>query len=233
MYKNSMQNDIELLKNDDLNINDFISKYKPYIYSVLSKYDGNYVNEHSELTTIGMLAFKEAIDNYDLNKGSFYGYSNLVIRSRLIDHFRKEARYYEHEKIILDDTYDGENNMAYLEKTKAIEKFNALEKAEYLREEILSFTSVLKEYGIKMRDLEKLSPKKQELRMKYISVANMVASDDLLLKHFIETKRLPVAEIIKSNDLNRKQTDRARKYIVALILIKSGDYEYLSDYIKI
>jgi RNA polymerase sigma factor len=231
--KNGMQVDIEMVKSDDLTINDFIIKYKPYIYSVISKYDGKYINEQSELTTIGMVAFKEAIDNYDSDKGSFYGYSNLVIKSRLIDYFRKEARYYEHESTILDESYDSDNTMETLEAKRAIEEYNTLEKTRFLREEITKFIFDLKEYGIKMSDLEKLSPKKKELRMKYIAVAEMVSGDETMLNHFMETKRLPVAEIIKMNNLTRKQTDRARKYIVALILIRSGNYEYISEYITV
>ena len=231
--KNGMQVDIEMVKNDDLSINDFIVKYKPFIYSVISKYDGKYINDQSELTTIGMVAFKEAIDHYDLKKGSFYGYSNLVIKSRLIDHFRKEARHYEYESTILDESYDSDKSMETLEAKRAIEEYNTLEKTRFLREEITKFIFDLKEYGIKMNDLEKLSPKKKELRMKYIAAAEMVSGDETMLIHFMETKRLPVAEIIKMNNLTRKQTDRARKYIVALILIRSGNYEYLSEYITV
>lgn len=230
--KKSMQIDIEMVKNDDLDINDFMTKYKPFIYSVISKYDGKYINDNSELTSVGMLAFKEAVDNYDLDKGSFYGYSNLVIKSRLIDHFRKEARYYEHEKIILDESYDSDNAMESLETRKAMEEFNKLEKARYLREEITKFIADLEEYGIKMSDLEKLSPKKRELRMKYIAAAEMVADDKGLLNRLYEMKRLPVSVIMDKHGLTRKQVDRARKYIVALILIKCGDYEYMAEYIK-
>lgn len=232
MNKNSIQIDIELVKNDDLSINDFIVKYKPFIYSVISKYDGKYINDQSELTSVGMLAFKEAIDHYDLKKGSFYGYSNLVIKSRLIDHFRKEARHYEHERTILNESYDSDNSMETLETKNAMDEFHNQEKARYLSEEISRFTSALKEYGIKMSNLEKLSPKKKELRMKYITASEMVANDEGLLNRFYEMKRLPVSIIIDKHGLTRKQVDRARKYIVALILIKCGDYEYLSEYIK-
>ncbi|WP_073049456.1 RNA polymerase sigma-I factor [Dethiosulfatibacter aminovorans] len=233
MDRNIMQNDIELVKNDDLSINDFIVKYKPFIYSAISKYDGTYISDQSELTSVGMLAFKEAVDNYDFDKGSFYGYSNLVIKSRLIDHFRKEARHYEREMVILDESYDSDNNIDTLERKRAIEEFNNQEKASYLREEITRFVSELTDYGIKMSDLEKLSPKKKELRMKYIAASEMIASDEGLLNRFYEMKRLPVSIIMERHGLNRKQVDRARKYLVALILIKCGDYEYLAEYIKI
>jgi RNA polymerase sigma factor len=230
--KKGMQNDIELLKNNELDINDFISKYKPFIYSVISKYDGKYISDQSELTSVGMLAFKEAVDNYDFDKGSFYGYSNLVIKSRLIDYFRKEARHYDHEKTILDESYDSDNVMESLEARKAMEEYYSQEKARFLRDEIISFNTELKKYGIKMKELEKLSPKKKELRSKYLAAAEMIAKDEGLLNRLQEMKRLPVSIIMEKHGLNRKQVDRARKYIVALILIKCGDYEYLAEYIK-
>ena len=230
--KKGMQNDIELLKNNELDINDFISKYKPFIYSVISKYDGKYISDQSELTSVGMLAFKEAVDNYDFDKGSFYGYSNLVIKSRLIDYFRKEARHYDHEKTILDESYDSDNVMESLEARKAMEEYYSQEKARFLRDEIISFNTELKKYGIKMKELEKLSPKKKELRSKYRAAAERIAKDEGLLNRLQEMKRLPVSIIMEKHGLNRKQVDRARKYIVALILIKCGDYEYLAEYIK-
>ena len=215
--KKGMQNDIELLKNNELDINDFISKYKPFIYSVISKYDGKYISDQSELTSVGMLAFKEAVDNYDFDKGSFYGYSNLVIKSRLIDYFRKEARHYDHEKTILDESYDSDNVMESLEARKAMEEYYSQEKARFLRDEIISFNTELKKYGIKMKELEKLSPKKKELRSKYLAAAEMIAKDEGLLNRLQEMKRLPVSIIMEKHGLNRKQVDRARKYIVALI----------------
>ena len=113
-----------------------------------------------------------------------------------------------------------------------MEEYYSQEKARFLRDEIISFNTELKKYGIKMKELEKLSPKKKELRSKYLAAAEMIAKDEGLLNRLQEMKRLPVSIIMEKHGLNRKQVDRARKYIVALILIKCGDYEYLAEYIK-
>jgi RNA polymerase sigma factor len=52
--------------------------------------------------------------------------------------------------------------------------------------------------------------------------------------HSIMTKKyLPVAEIEKDMKLPRKLIERFRKYIIAVVIIATGDYEYIRDYIKL
>jgi hypothetical protein len=43
---------------------------------------------------------------------------------------------------------------------------------------------------------------------------------------------LPSKELSENLRINRKQLDRGRKYIISLIILKKGNYEMLSEYIK-
>jgi RNA polymerase sigma factor len=66
----------------------------------------------------------------------------------------------------------------------------------------------------------------------YYNSADYIAEDEDLYKNFIETQRLPAKELSKNLKINRKQLDRGRKYIISLIILKKGNYEMLSEYIK-
>ncbi len=62
--------------------------------------------------------------------------------------------------------------------------------------------------------------------------AEYIIKDENLYKDFIETQRLPAKEISENLKINRKQLDRGRKYIISLIVLKKGNYEMLSEYIR-
>jgi RNA polymerase sigma factor len=227
-----MQNDLVLAKNGDMDINEFIMKYKPFIYAVINQYEGSYVTDEDELSTIGMLAFKEAYDTYVLEKGNFYSYAKMVIKSRLIDYFRKEKKYRDNEFIYLNNDSFEKLGLDTIESEEALEKFNMTEENFFRKDEILRLSRELKSYGITFRDLEKITPKKYDLAVKYKKSAEFVVKNRELLKKFIENGRLPATEIENEIMITKKQIDRGRKYIIALILIKKGDYELISEYIK-
>ena len=48
----------------------------------------------------------------------------------------------------------------------------------------------------------------------------------------MELVRIPIKELDTKVDVSKKTLERNRKYIIALVLILSGDYVYLKDYLK-
>ena len=115
----------------------------------------------------------------------------------------------------------------------AINSFNEMEDNFFRKEEIAQLSEELSHYDITFKDLEKLSPKKAELREKYIRCAQFIVDNEELLSRFLTSRRLPTTEISNQMMITRKQIDRARKYIIALVLIKRGNYAFLSEYIKL
>ncbi len=229
-----MQNDVSLVQNGEMDINEFILKYKPFIYSAIYQFRGGFISDGDELTTIGMMAFAEALNSYETSRGSFYNYSKLVIRSRLIDHYRKTSKLNANEILMSENNnseFEHHNNK--IETVNAINNFNETEDSFFRKEEISRLTEELKHYNITFNDLEKLSPKKADLRHKYIKSAEFIVNNEEVLNDFLTSKRIPVASISNQVMITRKQLDRARKYIIALVLIKKGDYVFLSEYIKL
>ena len=90
-----------------------IKQFKPFIASVIQKRLGKFLayGVDDELS-IGLLAFNEAINSYNINKGRFLSFSRLVITNRIIDYYRKQSRQ-SHSTSSYDDTEDDDNRKPY------------------------------------------------------------------------------------------------------------------------
>lgn len=72
---------------------DLISAYIPFIRSEASKFLSRACTEQDDEYSISMIAFHEAIRGYEKGRGAFLSYASMLIRSRLTDYRRKEARH--------------------------------------------------------------------------------------------------------------------------------------------
>jgi RNA polymerase sigma factor len=231
MVSSKLQEEVLKVKKGNMDINIFIEKYKPFIFSTIKELKGRYIDETDELSTIGMLAFKEAVDSFDPDKGNFYSFAKKVIKLRLIDHYRKNKKRKDNVISILEDR-EYKNKLSKIEQEKAFDQYLIEEETKLRREEIKEYVQELKEYDIKLKELEKLSPRKKKLKEMYYNSADYIAKDEDLYKNFIESHRLPAKELSENLKINRKQLDRGRKYIISLVILKKGNYEMLAEYIK-
>ncbi|MFO7887292.1 MAG: RNA polymerase sigma-I factor [Eubacteriales bacterium] len=231
MESKKLQQEVMEVKEGKLDINILIQKYKPFIFSTIKEFNGRYIDETDELSTVGMLAFKEAVDSFDPEKGNFYSFAKRVIKLRLIDHYRKNKKRNEKIIPILEDM-EYKNKLSKIEIDYSVEKYLKEEESKLRKEEIKEFIEELKEFDISLKELEKLSPRKKELKEMYYRSSEYVIKNENLYNNFIESHRLPAKEISKELIINRKQLDRGRKYIISLIILKKGNYKMLSEYIK-
>jgi RNA polymerase sigma factor len=231
MVSSKLQEEVLKVKKGNMDINIFIEKYKPFIFSTIKELKGRYIDETDELSTIGMLAFKEAVDSFDPDKGNFYSFAKKVIKLRLIDHYRKNKKRKDNVISILEDR-EYKNKLSKIEQEKAFDQYLIEEETKLRREEIKEYVQELKEYDINLKELEKLSPRKKKLKEMYYNSADYIAEDEDLYKNFIESHRLPAKELSENLKINRKQLDRGRKYIISLVILKKGNYEMLAEYIN-
>lgn len=231
MVSSKLQEEVLEVKKGSMDINIFIEKYKPFIFSTIKELKGRYIDETDELSTIGMLAFKEAVDSFDPDKGNFYSFAKKVIKLRLIDHYRKNKKRKDNVISILEDR-EYKNKLSKIEQEKAFDQYLIEEETKLRREEIKEYVQELKEYDINLKELEKLSPRKKKLKEMYYNSADYIAEDEDLYKNFIESHRLPAKELSENLKINRKQLDRGRKYIISLVILKKGNYEMLAEYIN-
>lgn len=223
---------IAAIKNNDIEINRFVEEYKPFIASCTEKLAGRYVKygEDDELT-IAMMGFVEAIKAFDCSRGNFLSFSRNVMKRRLIDYYRKEKR---HSNVISLNTYVDEDTGEYdFNSGQSIEKYEEDRIGEYRRLELGQLARELSEYGITFLELAAVSPKQDRTHKMCSEIAGFLLSRPDLTGIVKEKKYLPIAEIVNALRIPRKIIERSRKYIIALVIIASGDYQYIRDYVNI
>ena len=220
------------IKNNEEEINRFVEEYKPFIAACTEKLTGRYVRygEDDELS-IAMMGFVEAIKAFEGKRGNFLSFSRNVIKRRLIDYYRKEKR---HSKVISLSTYMGEDNEDYdLSSGESLEKYAKDNLGENRRLELEQLGGELSEYDISFFDLAAVSPKQDRTHKICNEIVGFLLSRPELIRLVKEKKYLPVAEIVNALRVPRKIIERSRKYIIAVVIIASGDYQYIRDYVNI
>lgn len=228
----SINERVERIKNNEEEINRFVEEYKPFIASCTEKFIGRYVTygESDELS-IALIAFVESIRSFNSSKGNFLSFAQGVIRRRLIDFYRKEKK---HMNIISLNEYFNEESGEEIDLSteKAIEKYNIEEISEYRRLEIEELKRELLKWNITFNDLVRSSPKHSDTRKTCREIIRYILSKPEL-KEFIMTKKyIPISEIESTLKISRKKIERLRKYIIATIIVITGDYHYIREYVK-
>jgi RNA polymerase sigma factor len=223
IYKESLKDRATKIRNDSDRINSFISEFRPFIASVAQKRTGRFLRYGSdEELSIGMMAFKEAIDSYDGTKGNFLSFAKLIINMRLIDYFRKEGRA---RNISLDG--EGSESVREAVDKKSMEQYRIDNENEERILKIIEYRKELKKWGITLKQLVRVSPKKDSLRNHYIKVAKVIVDNRKLLDILLKTKRLPIKEIEKVTFIHRKKLERGRIYIIAMVVALLQNFSYL------
>lgn len=213
--------------------NELIDSYKPFIAKTVSSVCKRYIYESDDEFSIGLIAFNEAIQKYESEKGaSLISFSEVLIKRRVIDYIRSQSKY---ETVSLDHSYiveDSENEGGSIETELSIESYKRKTEEDLRKEEILHFSEVLKQFELSFQDLLENSPKHEDARRNAILTAKILTENEVLQRMLLEKKRLPIKHLENCVPVSRKTIERNRKYIIAISLILLGDYTYLKDYIK-
>ena len=206
-----------------------IRLFKPFIANCVRKftYDSD-ANKFEDMNSIAMTAFYEAINSYDKSKGHFLSFANLIINRRLTDELRKDYRYAN--KHIATDFEDEETRTAT--SAAAVEAYAQSAQQEILKLEIDQLKAELTKWDITLPQLAQQSPKHRVLREEIRRVIDAALADDDIVSTVINKRYLPVKKIAELSKAPLKKIENSRKYIVSVIIIKKGDYQYLSNYIK-
>ncbi|MCX7709743.1 MAG: RNA polymerase sigma factor SigI [Clostridia bacterium] len=232
MQFNSINDRVKKIKGNNEEINRLVEEYKPFIASCVEKSTGRYMRygEDDELS-IGLLAFVEAVNSYNLFKGNFLSFSQNVIKRRLIDYYRKEKK---HAGVVSISEYhtEDEENERDLSAEKSIESYSEEKVSEYRKLEIEELKKELDAWGISFFELAEVSPKHDKTRKMCMEIIGFLLSRHDLIRQIKDKRVLPIAEIEKTLGLPRKNIERMRKYILAVVIIRTGDYQYISSYVQ-
>ena len=204
-----------------------IREYLPFIKSEVSKYTGTYTNESGDELQIAMIAFHEAILSYDRDRGTFLHYAQMIIRSRLIDHDRKEARHKDH--ISLDkENEEGDQLIDMI--TDGRDKTDEHMRLLATQAEISELSKVLETFGVSFKDLTTFSPKQERTKALIQKMIAKAKEDPSILDDLLISKKLPIQRLTLDKN-ERKVLERHRKYLVMMLVILTNGYEIIRGHL--
>ncbi len=205
-----------------------------FIIKMASKVTSKYITKNDDEWSIALNAFNEAIRNYKIEKGSFYSLAELVIKRRIIDYIRKESRS---KNEISVDSYVFQGNSQFDEEDEKInyeivKKLSETSIESSAKLEIEEVTEKLNLYGFSFHDLIKVSPKSEKTKYACAKAVAYIIKNEIVYNELIECGKLPIKNIEKNIKVPRKVLERHRKYIIAAVVIMSGDYPHLASYMR-
>ena len=87
-------------------------------------------------------------------------------------------------------------------------------------------------YGFSFYDLAACSPRTDKTRGSCARAAAALLASPLLLAELCHTHGLPVKALAKQSGVSSKLIERHRRYLIAAVLLLSGDYPMLSGYLQ-
>ncbi|MCR5402369.1 MAG: hypothetical protein K6E91_00920 [Butyrivibrio sp.] len=194
------------------------------------------VYDSDEEYSLALLAVSEAIDSFDDSKGAFWNYAALVIKRRIIDNMRKDAGHMP-ELSVSPETFSGDFTDDDDSVSIGIVRQIAGKTASYvdnsLRDEIEALSDELEGYGIDLFELPAIAPKTEKTRRSCIELLKSFFSPPPLTDELKRTGTLPMKEMVRRSGESRKLAERFRKYLIAAVLVRSGDYDEIGEYISL
>jgi len=209
-----------------------IADFEPFLKTRAAKYaPRSDVHKHNELFSTAMIAFYEAIKGYDKDKGHFFPFAGKVVRNKLIDHVRGIYRTIDNSVPL--ETEDETQNTP---KSEALQKvsmrlFENDKRRAGLLDEIEQFKAELASWKITMESLAKQSPKHKKQSETYKTLVQQILKSPDIIQTIQLKRYFPISAVSKISGLPQKKLERARTFIIASLIIKMGDYDYLSDYV--
>lgn len=223
--KISLEERVIKSKNNNDELNTLISDFRPFIASVVQKKVGKYLEYGvDDELSVGLSAFMEAVNSFDVKKGTFLSFSRLVINARVIDFLRKKSKL---RTISIDEDSQDENELSTVLDKKSMERCTLASEEDSIKLEVIEYASLLKNWNIGFNELVRISPKKDTLRQEYKNAARAIIDNDNILNELMRTKRLPIQEIEKILKIHRKKLERGRIYIIAIVLAILNGFSYL------
>ncbi len=89
----------------------------------------------------------------------------------------------------------------------------------------------LEKFDLDFNDIAKSSPKHKGTKKSYLDIVKFIIENKEIVDKIKQKKYIPVAEIQMATNLPRKTIERSRNYVIAAVIILTGDYYSLREYI--
>ena len=229
-------------KNNEALLNRFIDNNRHFILAAAYRATGHFVTESDDVYSIALIAFHEAVQSYEEDKGNFHSFAGLVIKRRIYDYLRSESRFAEELPIspsAVSDTLEEDSpemslHLEVRQREAELSEQNTSLRPEGtpVRDEIEAMQIVLNRYGFSFFDLTECSPKAEKTKKACADAIVYMLNHENLLQDMRRKGTLPVKELKKYTSVSGKILERHRKYIIAAIEILNGDYPLLAEYMS-
>ncbi len=211
----------------------FIQGCERFILKTVYRCTNRYARKSDDEWSVALIAFSNAIDTFDPEKGGFFAYAELVMRSRLADYRRSQAKYaMEMDVAPMVFSGDVEQDEEYSPLQTMIVKRTSAEQSNDLRYEILAANDIFSQYGFTFYDLARCSPKSTKTRRQCAEVVIYMIQRRKLMDDLRSNKQLPLRTLCENTGVPRKLLERHRKYIIAAIEIFDAEYPCLQEYMR-
>ncbi|MFB5192092.1 RNA polymerase sigma factor SigI [Alicyclobacillus fastidiosus] len=220
---------------DEAARNQLISSYVPFILRIASQTTHRYIDQTvDDEYSIALSAFNEAIDRFDLEReSSFLSFAETIIRRRLIDFFRSRQRDRKQVPWSEFDLLDEEDNVTnYAEVSTSLAQHQLYEEATMRGYEIEEYQKRLQDFDLSFGELVRISPKHEDARQNAFEIGRVIAADEELLEFVERRKSLPLKQLEDRVHVSRKTMERQRKYILAVVVLLTGDFPLLQSFLE-
>jgi RNA polymerase sigma factor len=215
---------------------DLIRDYTPFILKTAASCVRRYVTlGEDDEASVALSAFNEAIDAFKSSRPGFLAFAATVIKRRLIDYYRKEARQREIPFSTLNP-YEDRDNCQWDPSSLSYSTLDWQEAVER-RDDIENWKEVLKEFGLTLRQVISSTPKHKDARQRAMLMASIIAKNDELRAGFFKTHQIPADELLslmpEKDRVSKKTVDRQKVYITAVAIAMSGNYPSLESFLEV
>ena len=183
---------------------------------------------------IAMFAFHEAVLAYDRSRGAFLPLAARVIRNRLVDFRRREARHAQVESldrpVYGDEQDDARTLLDGLDSGR--DEIGERHAREATRSEIEEFTRLLASFDVKLMDVADNCPKQGRTLAACRRALTYAREHREVLDRLEQTGRLPIAALAEGSGVERKTLERHRRYLVALLLAYTNGFEIIRGHLR-
>jgi RNA polymerase sigma factor len=215
-------------------IDAFILRHEGFLIKCASSVSRRHITRSDEEWSVTLSAFTEALESYDLNKGSFLSFAELIIRRRLIDFFRKQARTTAFESPVDPLVFESDLDEDALDKPLGLSVVKKMTQQNdgSLSIEIETANATFGRYGFAFMDLTTCSPQAWKTKTACATAIAYLLKNPDLIEEMRISKLLPIKQIEQNTGIPRKLLERHRKYLIAATEILSGDYPFLAEYLS-
>lgn len=226
-------------KTDERAFNELVESSKSWILRVASETTKRYVTDSDDEWSIALMAFSEAVQSYETEKGSFRGLAAMVIRRRIVDYLRTEGRHADELSVsptafedgLDEDETGGVELQVQQRMAQEADAAPGEDAASLARAEIAELQDILRLYGFTFFDLADASPKAEKTKQSCGKAVRTMLATAVLMAQMRLKRLLPIKELSTASGVVRKILERHRKYIIASSEILDGDFPILAGYL--